>query len=111
MRRNGFAWCGFLGHGIVGLALVFPAAGALCAADIFVDNVGGDDLLDGTAADKPGGHIGRVKSIAKALRISGPGDRIQLKKNAEPYHESITLMGFWNSGMSPDQPFIIQGNG
>ena len=99
---------------VFGLALAYAACGSLALAranDIWVDNVGGDDLLDGTAPDKPGGHVGPVRTIAKAVRIAGPGDRVQLKKNAEPYHENFTLFGWQHSGMNPDAPFIIQGNG
>ena len=112
MRRFSFTLS--LVRYVVGLAIALVAIGSLPttrAAEIFVDNVGGDDLLDGTAPDKPGGYIGPVRTIAKAVRISGPSDRIQLKKNAEPYHESFTLFGGPNSGMNPDAPFIIQGNG
>ena len=96
---------------VVGLALACAACGRLTTAranDIWVDNVGGDDLLDGTTPDKPGGHVGPVRTIAKAVRIAGPGDRVQLKKNAEPYHENFTLFGWQHSGMNPEAPNSIQ---
>lgn len=81
------------------------------AADIFVDNVQGDDRNDGTMPDFGAGQVGPVETIAKALRIAHRGDRVVLANNeGQPYRESITLQGADNSGW-PDGPFVIEGNG
>lgn len=81
------------------------------AAEIYVDNVQGDDRNDGTMPDFGAGQVGPVETIAKALRIARRGDRIVLANNeGQPYRESITLQGANNSGWS-DGNFVIDGNG
>jgi len=93
------------------LVLLFGFTASVPAIDLFVDNVGGDDLLDGTSQVRTPPYVGPTRTIAKALRVCQAGDRIILKKNAEPYHESISLVGGRHSGLTPIKPFIIQGNG
>ncbi len=82
-------------------------AGAL---DIFVDNVGGDDRKGGQAPDSQGEVGGPCRSIAKALRIARPGDRIVLANHGIPYRECLSIQGANHSG-SASYPFQIQGNG
>ena len=94
---------------LIGVLCSIPTLGA--ASDWYVDNVGGDDRLDGTSPEHLGRHAGPTRTIAKALRISGPGDHIHLKRNREPYHESVTLFGWQHSGLNTQSPFIIHGNG
>lgn len=90
------------------------AAAAFCAVagarDIYVDNVAGDDLHNGFAprASLVGG--GPCRTIAKALRLAGEGDRIVLAATGEPYRESITLQAARHSG-SASRPFVLLGNG
>lgn len=79
-------------------------------ADIFVDNVRGDDRNRGNSAEYSQGENGPIASIAKALRIARKGDRIVLTNTGVPYQESITLQGGNNSGWE-FAPLIIQGNG
>ena len=93
------------------LVIAGPLVGVAQAADIYVDNVGGDDTLDGTSPERPAGFIGPTRTIAKALRVAGPGDHIHLRRNPEPYRESVTLFGLRNSGLNAQYPLIIQGNG
>ncbi|HZZ73707.1 MAG TPA: right-handed parallel beta-helix repeat-containing protein [Pirellulales bacterium] len=104
----------FASSWLVALVLAAVACGRLpacVASDIYVDNVGGDDLLDGTAPTKPGDRIGPVRTIAKAVRISGAGDRIILQPNPEPYRENFTLFGANHSGLNSDHPFVLEANG
>jgi len=79
-------------------------------ADIFVDNVRGDDRNRGSSAELSTGENGPISSITKALRIAHKGDRIILSNTGVPYRESITLQGGNNSGWATT-PFTIVGNG
>jgi hypothetical protein len=47
--------------------------------------VAGDDLNNGASAILGGKRVGPFRTIARAIRESGPGDRIVLEKNDEPY--------------------------
>lgn len=80
------------------------------ARDLFVDNVAGDDRLDGTQPRMAGALSGPVRTIGRALHLALPGDRIVIAATDEPYRESITLAGSRNSG-DGYQPFVIEGNG
>jgi hypothetical protein len=80
------------------------------ARDIFVDNVHGDDRKGGQAPDSQGEVGGPCRSIAKALRIARPGDRIVLANHGVPYRESVSIQGANHSG-DANYPFQIQGNG
>lgn len=94
----------------VSLACGLPLPQAAFAKDIFVSNVAGDDLQDGTAPRSIGGVGGPTQTIAKALRIAGPGDRIILENAGRPYRESLSMQAGQHSGV-PDQPFVLHGNG
>jgi hypothetical protein len=78
--------------------------------EVFVDNAGGDDRFSGQQPRDPGGMGGPVRTLAKALRLAGPGDSIVLAKTDAPYRESLSLTGSRHSGAA-QQPFAIQGNG
>jgi hypothetical protein len=86
--------------------LVASAAGR----DIFVSNVAGDDRQTGERTENLTDITGPVRTIAKALRLAQPGDRIVLANTGEPYRESVSLVGRRHSGFVK-QPFMIQGNG
>ena len=88
------------------LLLCSPAVGR----EVVVDNVAGDDRFTGQTARDPGGMGGPVRTLAKALRLAGPGDTIVLVKNDAPYRESFSLTGSRHSG-TKEQPFTIRGNG
>lgn len=96
-------------HIAFALMTILFASPAWCA-DIFVDNISGDDRNTGSAAALKEGSTGPIFTIAKALRIARKGDRIVLKNTGVPYRESITLQGANNSGLQY-LPFIIEGNG
>lgn len=80
------------------------------ARDIFVNNVLGDDRRGGTMATVGDEGTGPCRSIAKALRIASPGDRIVVANTGQPYRESITVQGPRHSGIDRF-PTIISGNG
>jgi hypothetical protein len=80
------------------------------ARDIFVNNVLGDDRRGGTMAAVGDEGTGPCRSIAKALRITSPGDRIVVANTGQPYRESITVQGPRHSGIDRF-PTIISGNG
>jgi hypothetical protein len=97
-------------HSLLALAsLVFIATPAT-ARDIFVDNVLGDDRKGGRSPDwrAPGG--GPCRSIAKALRIAQPGDRIIVTNTGMPYRECLSVQGARHSGEA-SYPLQIIGNG
>jgi hypothetical protein len=80
------------------------------ARDIFVNNVLGDDRRGGTMVAVGDEGTGPCRSIAKALRITSPGDRIVVANTGQPYRESITVQGPRHSGIDRF-PTIISGNG
>lgn len=89
-------------------ALIFCAATAE-GRDIFVNNVSGSDLagqqsLLGVAAGTP------ARTIAAALRVALPADRIIVVNTGRPYRESISFVGSRLSG-TDYQPFMLVGNG
>jgi hypothetical protein len=80
------------------------------ARDIHVDNRVGDDTATGRLQQTTADRTGPVRSIAKALELASPGDRIVLKNTGEPYRESVSLVGRRHSGLAV-RPFVIEGNG
>ena len=88
------------------LMLVSLAAGR----DVYVDNLAGDDTFTGDRPDSTAARTGPVRTITRALRLARQGDRIVLAKTAEPYRESISLVGSRHSGFS-FRRFVIAGNG
>jgi len=84
--------------------LTAPAVGR----DIFVNNMGGNDGYTGHQRLSTPDRSGPVQTIAKALRLAFPGDRIVLIKSGEPYRETITLTGSRHSGIL-DMPLTLEG--
>jgi len=96
---------------LISLGLMMAVlAGPGEARDLYVDNLRGDDALDGEKTEASHGGSGPVRTIGRALRLAGAGDRIILANNDEPYGESISLVGSRHSG-DPRHPFMIVGNG
>lgn len=91
------------------LAAMALAGRPAVAATIYVDNVLGDDLLDGVQPQRTSGS-GPVRTLQKALRICHAGDRILLANTGEPYREMIGLSTAEHCG-SALSPFIIDGQG
>jgi hypothetical protein len=91
------------------LLLLSLLASPALARDIFVDNRLGDDRRAGTSPIVTG-ETGPCLSIAKALRVAQPADRIVIANTGQPYREGITLQGARHSGTTRF-PFTIVGNG
>lgn len=91
-------------------ALIAGRPAASPARDIYVNNEVGDDAFFGRVAT-PGSTVdGPVRTIARAILLAQPGDRIVLAPTKTPYRESITLAGSRLSrGILND--FILDGNG
>lgn len=106
MRCTIGCWMRYLLSGVLATVLV----GNAVARDLYVDNLAGDDGRNGQSSDSRGLVSGPCRSIGRALRLAGPGDRIIVAATGEPYRESITLQGGWHSGTEL-QPFRIVGNG
>jgi hypothetical protein len=95
---------------LLAAALWLLTAASAPARDIFVNNIAGDDRRGGTLPTSEGVGGGPCRTIAKALRIADPSDRIILANTGVPYRESITVQAGWHSG-SENYPFMIVGNG
>jgi hypothetical protein len=80
------------------------------AAELFVNNLAGDDFNDGAAPVTEALGRGPCRTIMRALRLARAGDRVVLAKTDEPYRESITLHGGNNSG-TDYSAFVLDGNG
>jgi hypothetical protein len=91
------------------LAMVLVAS-PVAAREVFVNNLTGDDRLGGEQPDRASGVGGPVRTLAKALRLAGPGDTIVLARTNAPYRESFTLAGSRHSGTA-QRPFAIEGGG
>lgn len=91
------------------LAICWSVATAASATDLFVDNVAGDDLNNGSSPVS-NGRAGPCRTITRALRAATKGDRVIIANTGQPYHEGLTLQGGHHSGL-PDFPFVIVGNG
>lgn len=92
------------------LAVFWLASRPAQARDIYVNNLAGDDRFTGAHAGNMPDDTGAVRTLDKALRLAGNGDRIVLAKTTEPYRESIALSGSRHSG-TPGQRFILEGSG
>ena len=95
---------------LLALCVLVRAQTPADAKDIFVSNTGGDDKFTGSSPQSSGDGGGPVRTIAKALRVSGPGDRVVLNNSGRLYHESITVEGARHSGTSLGR-FTLIGNG
>ena len=92
---------------VLSLAVVGP----ILAADLYVDNLAGDDRNNGQGAATSGRGNGPVRTIDKALRLARAGDRLFINPNGgEPYRECLTLQGGAHSGFG-DMVLEIVGNG
>lgn len=87
----------------ISVLLITLLAFQLNAADIYVDNVKGDDANPGSK-EKP------VKTLAKGMDLLRGGDTLHLTPNEEPYHEQIDVnQAKWEG--SAEKPTVIDGHG
>ena len=96
------------GLATVGLSMVL--AGSATARDLFVNNIGGDDRWLGFQVAATTDVSGPVRTIGRALELAQASDRIVLAKTAQPYRESLSLVGSRHSGLA-DHYFVIEGSG
>ncbi len=86
----------------------------LCARalgrDIFVNNITGSDLALGVEPVAGFPIRGPVRTLARALWLVEPGDRVSLADTGEPYRESVALEGTRFSG-APGEAFVLSGGG
>lgn len=80
------------------------------AREIYVDNLHGRNMNDGSTSDITQSKAGPVRTISRALDLAKSADVIVLKNTGTPYYESISLTGSRHSGIGA-HPFVIQGNG
>lgn len=89
--------------------LLWSAASLAQARDLYVNNLAGDDLLNGLSSTVEG-DSGPVQTIARALCLAAPGDRVFLAKTEEPYREQVAIAGPRLHGF--DQlPLVLDGGG
>lgn len=96
---------------LIASSLVVVFVSTALARDIFVNNQSGDDTLTGAAEVSRGRQTGPVRTIAKAMRLAQPGDRVILANTSDPYREQVTIQGGKCSGFDAELPFILDGNG
>lgn len=90
------------------VCLVFAAPSF--ARDFHVNNVVGDDRLDGSDERVVNDLIGPMRSIGRALKAAQAGDRIVLANTGQPYRECVALQGA-RHGSNGIRRFQIVGNG
>src|SRR6266446_3430618 len=95
---------------VIFLTLNVLASREAAGRDLFVNNLAGDDLLDGGTPQSMGAGRGPVQTLRQALWLANAGDHISLTNTGTPYRESVTLFGDKHSGVST-RPFVIDGNG
>src|SRR5207245_11172076 len=86
------------------VAVLFALAPTAEARNIYVDNVAGSDLLDGSVPTNTDPARGAYQSIGRAIKSARAGDHIILANSGQPYRESISLVGIQNSDTAY-QPF------
>jgi hypothetical protein len=86
--------------------MIWSAARSLSAADVYVDNLVGDDICLGTSAEPLDSRSGPVRTIRRGLELIMPGDTLHLANRGVPYFESLEIVGArFNGG------FTLEGNG
>jgi len=92
------------------LAFIAGIGQYACAKEIYVNNTTGHDRNLGQSGDTADGLAGPVRTIQRAIKLSGQGDTIILAPTATPYRETICLFGGRQSGDSFNA-FTIEGSG
>lgn len=82
----------------------------LTAAEVYVDNVTGDDAFDAASATAINNISGPARTIRRALSLAKAGDTLVIVNQGQPYFETLELEGERFSGRAGN-PFIISGNG
>lgn len=77
---------------------------------VYVNNIQGNDSLNGYSSEALGGHSGPVRTIGRAFERVRQGGTIVIANNGVPYYESLQMMGKNGSGFQ-GRPLRIIGNG
>lgn len=96
--------------GLICGAMLLVQGATVCASDIYVDNLVGDDAFGGRSSVPTDFGAGPVRTLSRAMQIAGFGDQIILTRAGAVYYDSLSLTGTRASG-SPNYPFTIIGNG
>ena len=80
------------------------------ARDLYVNNLAGDDLLDGGSPTSRGSGRGPVQTLRQALWLANTGDHIAMANTGTPYRESVTLFGQKHSGFTTARS-LLTGKG
>jgi len=99
-------------------AIIRATAGLLCtlnalsalAGTIYVNNIIGDDKLDGRSPTITSQFEGPVRTIMRALQLAHSTDTIIVAPSDQPYEECVVIDRPDLYG-SPNDPIIIEGNG
>lgn len=91
-------------------AWLLAACPCLTAAELYVDNVAGDDVFDATSSTPINNVSGPARTIRSALARARGGDTLIIANQGLPYFESLELAGGRFSGVGGN-PFLILGNG
>lgn len=91
-------------------AAAFAGARPTRAAEVFVDNLRGDDRNDGSSAASVAAARGPVRTIRRALELAGQGDQVVVANTGVAYREYLSLSAFNHCGQ-PGRPFVIRGQG
>ncbi len=111
LRQKTGPWAIRRRYGSFGVAAaVAIMASAAQARTLYVNNVTGDDRAVGNRPAEALGVEGPVRTIGKALRLAGPGDRVVVANTGIPYEESLTLSGWQHRGDGV-HPFVLDGQG
>lgn len=92
------------------LTLILVHGLPLHAKEIYVNNMTGHDRNLGQSPDTIDVLAGPVRTIARAIALSGPGDKIIIAPTEFPYRETLCLFGKNQSG-DDFNAFTIEGNG
>ncbi len=77
------------------------------ATDFYVDNVLGNDKLDGMSPTVDG-QTGPFASIASAVALVKPGDTVHLASTGRAYRQSLVINGLQGE---VDRPIVFDGHG
>jgi len=111
-RRFGFGRNSWKCAAIAAIALCSAAIppGSARAEVLYVNNIFGDDLCNGRAAERVDPETGPLATIQRAIDLADTADVIVIAKTDKPYYESVKLFGRRNSGLEHFR-FTIVGNG
>lgn len=107
LRNSALSW---LIRASLPVLLTCIGGGSAVAGVIYVDNLRGDNVADGSNPTTVDFTSGPVRTISRGLQLIQLGGTLNIANNGQPYYESLELVGGRLSG-SPLSPLVIEGNG